>query len=324
MKFLKSVLMFACLVLPLMMLCQDANADPGKKKAKTIDELAARYDVSSCKECHEEIYEEWEKSLHSRSIFGTGRTAATLKTAITNGLMTWPYSGVKKGKHVLRSGVELPFDLKTIKVEHFMMCAKCHLPQLIEATDDVMRDIVETAFTKPKNRAEWDEIRKKLSKLSINCLVCHQRNAIVHKWVDGFPEKDVLYGKEDMEHESEEYPTIKKNPIMSESIVCGQCHGTGPNFEFENPSMCAALYGSYLFNYVFNGGHETCQDCHMTKFNKGHVMPAYRDLDMGKAAIELKVDGFSYHWRKTHHEVIPLAVLKVEMTNKTGHSIPDG
>ncbi|MBE9582240.1 MAG: hypothetical protein IMF18_11565, partial [Proteobacteria bacterium] len=88
MRLSKSVLMFACFGLPFMMLCQDANADPGKNKAKTIDELAARYDVSTCKECHEEIYEEWEKSAHSKSMFGIGaRTAATIGTTITKGLM---------------------------------------------------------------------------------------------------------------------------------------------------------------------------------------------------------------------------------------------
>jgi hypothetical protein len=29
-------------------------------KAKTVDELAKMYDVSSCKKCHEDIYKEWE------------------------------------------------------------------------------------------------------------------------------------------------------------------------------------------------------------------------------------------------------------------------
>ena len=56
-------------------------------KAKTIDELAAMYDSSKCKECHGGIYTDWEKSIHSRSIFGTGRTAATIKTTVTVGLM---------------------------------------------------------------------------------------------------------------------------------------------------------------------------------------------------------------------------------------------
>src|SRR3972149_1877785 len=59
-----------------------------------------------------------------------GRTAATFMTAIRNGLMTWPSSGVKTEKDV--------------KVEHLMGCAKCHLPQLADATDNVAQEIVTT------------------------------------------------------------------------------------------------------------------------------------------------------------------------------------
>ena len=37
------------------------------KKAKTIDELAKMYDSSSCKDCHAEVYAEWDKSrMHGR------------------------------------------------------------------------------------------------------------------------------------------------------------------------------------------------------------------------------------------------------------------
>ena len=34
----------------------------------------------------------------------------------------------------------------------------------------------------------------KLKSLNINCLVCHNRNAVIHKWTDGFPQKDTVYG----------------------------------------------------------------------------------------------------------------------------------
>jgi hypothetical protein len=85
-----------------------------EEKAKTIAELAARYDSTSCKECHPEIHAQWEKSIHARSIFGdaqVGRTAATIKTTIENGLKEWPHSGVK-----------VPGD---VGVKHLMMCTKC-------------------------------------------------------------------------------------------------------------------------------------------------------------------------------------------------------
>jgi hypothetical protein len=311
MRLLKSVLLFACLALPLMMLFNHTNAHAKEKKAKNIDELAARYDSSSCKECHEEIYEEWEASAHSKSMFGLGaRTAATIGTSITKGLMVWPYSGVKK-----------PED---VKVKHLMLCAKCHLPQLKEAKDDVAREIVEAVFGL-RDKKKRKESQEKLLKVNINCLICHQLKAITHKWVQGFPKKDTVYGTQDGEHDDEKYPIMKKSEIRHESIFCGQCHGLGPNFEFEEPSQCATAYGSYLFAYVPEGGHESCQHCHMRKLNKGHVIPSYRDPDMAKAAVEFDADTFAYYWRKNKEEgVIPLAVISVEITNKTGHGIPDG
>ncbi len=39
-------------------------------KVSTLDELIKMFDSSSCKECHEKIYEQWEKSHHARSLMG--------------------------------------------------------------------------------------------------------------------------------------------------------------------------------------------------------------------------------------------------------------
>ncbi|MCD4718565.1 MAG: hypothetical protein K8S13_01710 [Desulfobacula sp.] len=273
-------------------------------KAKTIDELADRYDVSTCIDCHEDQFHEWESSAHSLSMVGSGhgRTRATFKTAITRGLMTWPYSGVKKKEDV--------------KIEHLMICARCHLPQLAEATDDVAQEIVQ---------AVWARDNKKLGKLSINCLVCHQRNAIIHKWQFGTPERTEVYGTMEGEHEDEDHPDIKKSPILKESILCGQCHGLGPGFHLEQPTQCATGYGSYLWAYIPEGGTNTCQDCHMSRMEKGHAMPSYRDPDMQEAAVEMQVEVHSHHWRKNKTEgVLPLATVQVELTNRTGHGIPDG
>ncbi len=57
----------------------------GVKKAKTVDELIAMYDSSDCMSCHADIAEQWQKSLHARSIFGTGRTIATILTTFKGG-----------------------------------------------------------------------------------------------------------------------------------------------------------------------------------------------------------------------------------------------
>ncbi len=282
-------------------------------KAASIDELAGMYDSSACKQCHEAIYKDWEKSIHSRSVFGTGRTAATIKTTVAVGLMGWQYSGVKK-----------PED---VTVKHLMICMKCHLPQLADATDDVAREIVKNAYVYADSQASDDAREKaasKLSKVSINCLVCHQRNAIVHKWVDGFPARDTVYGsKEGGAHPDTAHPNMKKSPIMSESILCGQCHGLGPNFELENPSQCGTLYGSYLWAYRAEGGQETCQECHMKKSGLGHNMQSYRDAGMTNAAVDFKVETLGYQWRNGT-TMVPQALVKVEMINRTGHSIPDG
>ena len=303
MKIPGILLAVACAIFLLLIPYQVANCEK-TGKAETIAELAARYDSSTCRECHEEIFEQWEKSAHSGSMVGSGkgRTRATFKTLITKGLMTWPYSNVKGPKDV--------------KVEHLMGCARCHLPQLAEASDSVAQEIV---------KAVWARDNKTLGQLSINCLICHQRNAIVHKWAHGYPEKKAVYCSVDGEHDDEDYPTLKKNPIMNQSILCGQCHGLGPGFGMDQPTQCATGYGSYLWAYVPEGGTQTCQDCHMLNLDKGHVMPSYRDIDMQTAAVAVEVGTHAYHWRKNKTEgVIPLAVVKVELTNKTGHGIPDG
>src|SRR5271169_3289892 len=189
MRIIRSMAIIVFFSLPIASLPPGNAYGAESKKATTIDELAAMYDSSKCKECHEDIYNDWEKSIHSRSIFGSGRTAATIKTTVTVGLMGWKYSGVKK-----------PED---VQVKHLMICAKCHLPQLAEATDEVAREIVKNVFIYTDPNAS-DEARDKsiatLSKVNINCLICHQRNAITHKWVDGFPEKDTVYGFKNGEH----------------------------------------------------------------------------------------------------------------------------
>lgn len=280
------------------------------KQAKTINELAKKYDSSSCKTCHEQIYNDWEKSIHSRSIFGTGRTTATIKTAIEIGLKDWKYSGVKTKEDV--------------KIKHLMICAKCHLPQLSEASDEVAQEIVKAVYSfMDGSDQEREKAEKTLKKLNINCLICHNRNAIVHKWVDGFPAPGEIYGSKDMDHADPAHPKMKKSPIMGESILCGQCHGLGPNLELENPSQCGTLYGSYLWSYQAEGGTEKCQDCHMHKSGLGHNMQSYRSEAMGKAAVEFQVEAYGHHWRDGSR-IIPQAFVTVEMTNKTGHTIPDG
>jgi Zn-finger protein len=276
----------------------------GAEKARTVDELAKMYDVSSCKKCHAQIYTEWEKSIHARSLIGTGRTMATIKNTITDAMMKeWTKSGVK--------------DVKDIRVEHMLHCLKCHLPQLKDATDEVAQQIAQAAI---------DSDEATLAKVNINCIICHNRKALVHKMVDGDPEPNVIYGNKEGSHGDKMFTTLKKSPIMKESIICGQCHGLGPNFDMPNPTQCATLYGSYLHNYVSAEGVElqTCQDCHMHVDKKGHAMPAYRDPGMAKKAVSVEVQTKGYQVLYKAGEHIPTAAVQVRMTNNAGHRIPDG
>jgi hypothetical protein len=283
-------------------------------KAKTIAELAKMYDSSSCIQCHQDKFTEAQKSIHSRSIFGTGRTAMTFISAIENGLMEEPYSGVKSPKDV--------------KVEHLMGCAKCHLPQLADAEDSVAQEIVTVLYgwkdaLKRNDEAAALKGEEKLKSININCLVCHNRNAITHKWQDGYPQAGVVYGSKDGDHPSDKFPKMAVSPIMSEAIQCGQCHGLGPNLELDEPTQCCTVYGSYLWAYKAEVGQESCQDCHMKQSKLGHNIQSYRDQAMAKAAVDFKVEAFGYYWRNIA-KMMPKAVVKVEMINRSGHAIPDG
>ena len=256
------------------------------------------------------------KSVHSRSMFGTGRTAATFMTAIKNGLMEWPYSGVKSPKDV--------------KVEHLMGCAKCHLPQLADAEDDGgpgdRPTSMEWSGDEEKDEAaEREGDRRSSSSLNINCLVCHHRNAITHKWVDGYPAEGRGLRLQGRRSRRPEVPEHEEEPAhLSESILCGQCHGLGPNFELENPTQCGTFYGSYLWAYIAEGGQETCQECHMKKSKLGHNMQSYRDPAAWPRRRWTSRSRNGIPLARQHASMMPKAVVKVEMINRAGHSIPDG
>ncbi len=296
MKLLKVIPFFA------MALITGFSMASERQKAKTIDDLAKMYDVSTCKACHTKVYEEWEKSIHARSLIGTGRTTATIRTMILDGLM----------KEQKKSGVK---EIGDIKLEHMMTCAKCHLPQLKDATDEVAQELA---------KAVVGGDTKTLAKVNINCLICHNTNAIIHKWHDGTPEKGVIYGTKSGAHPDKTFPTMEKAVVMKESALCGQCHGLGPNFDLPQPVQCATLYGSYLHAYVPAGGTETCQDCHMKKHERGHLMPAYRDPDMAKGAVTMEVSTLGYKFLPRAGDLRPTAVVTVNLTNNAGHRIPDG
>lgn len=189
-----------------------------RPKATTIAELAERYDSSRCADCHEDAHDEWSESLHSKSILGSPRTAPTIITAIEKGLKLFPYSGVKEDAD--------------ITVESLMMCMKCHLPQLDEATDDVAREIVATIRSwqqayKDSDFDKVEELEETIASLNIGCAVCHNKVAIIHKYSDGYPQYDTIYGSQEGDHEDEEYVKMAEAPALGEASSAGSVMDRG-------------------------------------------------------------------------------------------------
>lgn len=275
----------------------------GQQKAKTIDELAKMYDSTRCKECHAEIYAQWEKSHHSRSLMG-----------VAGGMMLVP---------VMKGGAFAPKDPKQATLKNFP-CFKCHLPQAFtSAEDSVAAELAEALLAGDK---------EKVGKLRITCVVCHNEKAITHRLSLGMPEKDTIYSTKDMaSHPDKVFTKVKKSAVMSQAIFCGQCHGTGPNFEFENPVQCATLYGSYQHNYLSNGGQQSCQECHMPKVNgkADHLIaPNFDDKEQTakllNRTINLDVQTLGYSWLRKANDLRPMAVVNTKITHTAGHRIPDG
>ncbi len=295
MRFFKLVLLCFFIVVPLMA--------SGAEKAKTIDELAKMYDSSRCKGCHAEIYAQWEKSHHARPLMG-----------VKDGLMLIP---------VVKGSAFAPKDPKQATMKNFP-CFKCHLPQaLTSAEDSVAAELTQALL---------DADKGKVSKLQITCVVCHSDKAILHRLTLGAPEKDVIYSTRDIaSHPDGTFTKVKKSVVMNQAVYCGQCHGTGPNFDAENPYQCATLYGNYLHTYIPQGGTQTCQECHMKKINgkADHLIaPNWNDRPqaselLGKA-VSLDVQTVGYQFLYKAGDYRPMVVVNTRINHNAGHEIPNG
>jgi mono/diheme cytochrome c family protein len=304
MNLLKLALVLTLLALPL---------TAGAEKAKTIDELAKMYDSSSCKECHADIYKQWENSHHARPLMG-----------VKGGLMLTPLA--MKGATAFS-----PDDAKKATIKNYP-CFKCHLPHaLISAEDSVAVELTEALQTaadaKASDKAKADA-KAKVAKLQITCIVCHNTKAIIHKRELGEPEKGVLYGKKDVAaHADKTFKSVKKSAIMSDSVFCGQCHGLGPNLEFDQAFQCANLYGSYLHAYIPSGGTQSCQSCHMAKGDH-LIAPNFNDDAQTTAllakAIDLDVQTLGYEWLRKAGDLVSKIVVNTSIRTHAGHRIPDG
>ncbi len=260
-------------------------------RVSTLKELVSMFDSSSCKECHKEIYEQWERSHHARPLMG---------------MDDWIFmtSYLKKGPLAIKEGH------RATKAN--FPCFKCHFPQISMATDETAAEIADAVLKNDK-----ETIRK----LQITCLVCHNSKAVVH----GKPEKGIVYGTKDLpDHPG--HP-VKKSPLLKDPLLCGQCHGLGPNLEFETPVQCATLYGSYLHGYLPSGGTRTCQECHMK--NGDHYMPPdFNRRDELSArlrdSLPMEVEALAYTYQPVEQQFQPMVVVKTKIVSKAGHRIPDG
>lgn len=300
MRLLKLFIIMLALALPLSVSAQ---------KAKTIDDLAKMFDSSQCKGCHADIYAQWEKSHHARPLMG-----------VKGGLMLTPLA-LKKGEKGSTAFSE--DDPKKMAIRNFP-CFKCHLPQAItSAEDSVAVELAEALLAKDT---------AKIGKLQITCIVCHNEKAIIHKRELGAPQNGVLYGTKDVPaHMDGTFKSVKKSAIIKDSVFCGQCHGLGPNLEFDQAFQCANLYGSYLHSYVSGGGTKTCQDCHMKPINgkADHLIaPNFNDdkqtSELLANAINLEVDTLGYEWLRKANTWTPKVVVGTKITTTAGHRIPDG
>lgn len=301
MKFIRLVLVLMFVAVPLSAYGQ---------KAKTIDELAKMYDSGSCKSCHAAIYTQWENSHHARPLMG-----------VKGGLMLTPLA--MKGATAFSED-----DPKKMKISNFP-CFKCHLPQAVTSAEDSvaveLTEALQTAASKDAPDQAKADAKAKVAKLQITCIVCHNTKAIVHKRELGEPVKGVIYSSKD--NAGHPGGKVVKSAIFKDSVYCGQCHGLGPNFEFDQAFQCANLYGSYLHSYVSNGGTQSCQDCHMKKGDH-LIAPNFNDdkqtSEILAGALSLDVQTLGYEWLRKAGDYTNKVVVNTKIKNSAGHRIPDG
>lgn len=276
-----------------------------KEEVQSLDELIRMYDASSCKECHAEIYEAWEQSLHAKPMLGPiGRTLATFQ-----GYVNSRDTELKKSHEVA----------PTMKA-FLKPCVECHLPQMMDASEGVATEIA---------KAIVDGNEEVLNKLRITCLVCHNRNAIIRKFRDGAPQANVIYGPSKAgEHGHAQFTKLAKSEMMKDTVFCAQCH-QGPNVQhYDEPMWCTSTFDSHQHYYVPMGGMQSCQDCHMRQDGGHRFPPNYQDKAQTskrlKEWIDLNVQALGYRMKLSGQELVPMVVINTEVVSRIGHRFPDG
>lgn len=319
------LLFFSILMMPLSGSAMDYAKWIGKdwrgkpKFADNIDELVAQYDSTACQNCHTDIYEQWKKSYHSRSIVSS---VGGISTYMTVGIQTeW-------GRKINRAEAA--------------KCLDCHIPQINTATEKLAKKIVDwiiIAGGKKKGATEKEkkEAYKQLERLNINCIVCHNMKsnmasiAYLRDPVREPSKKDKKLGIVAKVYsagwgENAPHEVVQTNG-MTHALFCEQCHGIWPAPDGER-IQCNSLSGSYEDAYRARGGYKMCQDCHMREKNRGHSMPGGHDFNgIVKESMDLNVEAVAFQRLKGGHtkaQWFPAAVVNVDITSHAGHRIPDG
>ncbi len=320
------LLMVLSLILPLSAFAYDYEEWLGKEKlADTFEDLLKQYDSTSCQNCHTDIYEQWKKSYHAKSI--------TTSLGSIGGYMT--------------VGIQTEWE-RELSREEAVKCLDCHIPQVNTATQKLAKEIsnwviVAGGKKKGASEAEKKAAYKKLEKLNINCVVCHNMKALmasasylqspsVHgKHIKTPSKKDKDLGLVAKVYSSKEnlnspHEVVQTNG-MSNSLFCEQCHGIWPGPDGEL-IQCNSLSGSYEDSYRTRGGWKDCQDCHMREKNRGHMMPGGHDSNgIVKESLDLDVGSIGFcrlEDNKTKGPWHPAAIVNVGITSNAGHRIPDG
>jgi len=303
-KMKKTRLLFSIMLITLAL---SVLATPGTglaKEANTIDELVAMFDDSKCGECHEEIYQQWQESWHSKAIVSS-----------LGGMRNFIAIGLAKEWN------------KPLTKTQVLKCLDCHAPAVNFASEKLAAEIgnmIVTAKDESGKKA-GDNAKAQLARLNVGCLSCHNIKATaIARGLRGDPVKGVIYGPHG--NDSDGHRTIE-NIEMTRSAFCMQCHGKyfAPDGEM---IQCNTLSGSYQNTYYNLGGSQTCQDCHM---KKGHLFPGGHDLDTVKEGLGLDVQVTPYQHLpgkipgvKNAKAWVPSAVVTAFVENRSGHRIPDG
>ncbi|MBI4697718.1 MAG: hypothetical protein HY758_02055 [Nitrospirae bacterium] len=268
-------------------------------QAATIDELVSMYDIKKCVECHEDKYEEWKTSSMGNSVSDP---------RVLKGMRTFIRLALDKEQGLGRK------DLK--------ICLDCHVPQIKNAAPELILHIGDLILTAVEDEdvSRRESATKDLSKLNINCFVCHNMKSL------GFgkqTQEGVIYGPEDVGNPHEEigFRTIKSE-FMTTSGLCAQCHHCPPDVAWKE---CPTIYTSYIEDFISKGHKETCQDCHMDGDRRSHKFYGPNDLDFLKSSITLAVNARPTKYVDIYtNDKLRAVALEVKLTNHAGHEIPHG